>query len=132
MTTKNRDSLKGVLKDVEQERRKESEAASKLKVDNRKAFKDLEDKGFNRIIIVPKTIEKEIEFVNAPEIVIPIPKEKIVKTKKILEENAEAARLEMIKIEEAKAFELKKQAEEKAKEVKIAKLKEDLKELETE
>ena len=75
MTTKNKDSLKGILKDIEQERRVESVAASKLKVDNRKALKDLEDKGFNRVIITPN-LEPDPE--PEPE-VVELPKKKIVK-----------------------------------------------------
>lgn len=81
MTTKNKDSLKGILKDIEQDRRAESAAASKLKVDNRKALQDLEDKGFNRVIITPN-LEPDPE--PEPEVILPPKKRIIVKKAEVI------------------------------------------------
>ena len=106
MTTKNKDSLKGILKDIEQERRVESVAASKLKVDNRKALKDLEDKGFNRIIVTPNLEPDPI-----PELeIVEVPKEKVVKKAKIIppKEDPKEKELAMLR-EKLAAMEAKKE-----------------------
>lgn len=91
MTTKNRDSLKGILKDIEQERNAKRVAASKLKIDNRKALQELEDKGWNRVIITknPRIIlghpDDKIEFVPSKKDVkaTVIPPKKDAKDKEI-------------------------------------------------
>lgn len=88
MTTKDRDSLKGILKEIKKERNAEIIKAKALKTASGEAIKEREDKGWSRAIINPLV----------PTIVIeePKPKKKPIKKKKLGPSKEELAELERI------------------------------------
>lgn len=80
MTTKRTTLLKKEIKAIEKERNAVIEEAIKLKVDNRKALQDLEDKGWNRVIVSDLPTDPEPTVIE--ELISePLPPKKKVKAK---------------------------------------------------